>query len=125
MKITVDVYDMKERFVAMDRDYYTFEGLESLLDYYDEIDENMELDAIAICCDCTEYGEGAACSFDDLINEYGYKYPVEEYKEDNEDNDIEENEFDKTEYIAMLVEVLENETTVLHVANGNYIVFAF
>lgn len=112
MKITVDVYDMKERFVAMDRDYYTFEGLESLLDFYNEIDENMELDVIAICCDCTEYGEGAACSFDDLISEYGYKYPVEEWL----DNDL---------YIDSLVERLEDETTVLHVANGNYIVFAF
>lgn len=122
MKITVDVYDMKERFVAMDRDYYTFEGLESLLDYYDEIDENMELDCIAICCDCIEYGEGAACSFDDLINEYGYKYPVEEWLEDNA---LEENEFDNDLYIDSLVERLEDETTVLHVANGNYIVFAF
>ena len=122
MKITVDIYDMKERFVAMDRDYYTFEGLESLLDYYDEIDENMELDVIAICCDCTEYGEGAVCSFDDLINEYGYKYPVEEWLEDNA---LEENKFDKDLYIDSLIERLEDETTVLHVANGNYIVFAF
>lgn len=122
MKITVDVYDMKERFVAMDRDYYTFEGLESLLDYYNEIDENMELDCIAICCDCTEYGERAACSFSNLINEYSYKYPVEEYKEDN---DIKENDFEESDYIAALVEVLEDETTVLHVENGNYIVFAF
>lgn len=122
MKITVDVYDMKERFVAMDRDYYTFEGLESLLNYYDEIDENMELDCIAIYCDCTEYGEGAACSFDDLIDEYGYKYPVEEWLEDNS---LEENEFDNDLYIDSLVERLEDETTVLHVANGNYIVFAF
>lgn len=122
MKITVDIYDMKERFVAMDRDYYTFEGLESLLNYYNEIDENMEFDAIAICCDCTEYGNGAACSFTDLIDEYGYKYPVEEYKEDN---DIEENGFDEIEYIAALVEVLEDYTTVLQASNGNYIVFAF
>lgn len=122
MKITVDVYDMKERFVAMDRDYYTFEGLESLLDFYNEIDENMELDVIAICCDCTEYGEGAVCSFDDLISEYGYKYPVEEWLDDNA---LEENEFDNDLYIDSLVERLEDETTVLHVANGNYIVFAF
>ena len=42
-----------------------------------------------------------------------------------EDNDIEENEFDETEYIAALVERLEDETTVLHVPNGNYIIFAF
>lgn len=122
MKITINVYDMKERFIAMDRDYYTFEGLESLLNYYDNIDENMEFDAIAICCDCTEYGNGAACSFSNLISEYGYKYPVEEYKEDN---DIEDSEFDETEYIAALIEALEDYTTVLEVSNGNYIVFAF
>lgn len=122
MKITVDVNDMKERFEALDRDYYTYEGLEALLDYYDEIDENMEFDAIAICCDCTEYGDGAACSLEDLKDEYGYKYPVEEWLEDEA---LEENEFDNDEYMAALVERLEDETTVLHVSNGNYIVFAF
>ena len=122
MKITVDVYDMKERFEALDRDYYTYDGLEALLDYYDEIDEHMEFDAIAICCDCTEYGEGAACSVDDVVNDYGYKYPVEEWLEDNA---LEENEFDTDLYIDSLVERLEDETTVLHVSNGNYIVFAF
>ena len=56
-----------------DRDYYSVNGLDALLEYYDEIDENMEFDPIAICCDCTEYGEhGAARSFSDMINDYGY-----------------------------------------------------
>lgn len=122
MKMTVDAGMMKEMFLNYDRDYYSFSGLETLIDYYDEIDPEMEFDPIAICCDCTEYGENAACSFDCLISDYGYKYPVEEYKKDN---DIEENEFDETEYITALVERLEDETTVLHVPNGNYIVFAF
>ena len=122
MKMTVDAGMMEELFVNYDRDYYSFSGLETLLDYYDEIDPEMEFDPIAICCDCTEYGENAACSFDCLISDYAYKYPVEEYKEDN---DIEENEFDKTEYITALVERLEDETTVLYVPNGNYIVFTF
>lgn len=122
MKMTVDAGMMKEMFVNYDRDYYSFSGLETLLDYYDEIDENMEFDPIAICCDCTEYGENAACSFDNLISDYGYKYPVEEWLEDNA---LEENEFDTDLYIDSLVERLEDETTVLHVSNGNYIVFAF
>lgn len=122
MKITVDANDMKERFEALDRDYYTYEGLEALLDYYDEIDENMEFDPIAICCDCTEYGNGAVCSLEGLKNEYGYKYPVDEWLEDNA---LEENEFDNDEYMAALVERLEDEITVLHVSNGNYIVFVF
>lgn len=120
---TIDVYDMKDEFVKMNRDYYSFSGLEALLEFYNEIiDEHMELDCIAICCECTEYGEGAAYSFSDLINDYGYNYTVEEYKEDN---DIETSEYDETEYIAALVEVLEYHTTVLKCSNGNYIVFEF
>ena len=122
MKITVDAGMMKEMFAKYDRDYYSFPGLETLLDYYDEIDPEMEFDPIAICCDCTEYGENAACSFDDLISDYGYKYPVEEWLDDNA---LDENEFDNELYIDSLVERLEEETTVLHVPNGNYIVFAF
>lgn len=122
MKMTVDAGMMKEMFVNYDRDYYSFSGLETLLNYYNEIDENMEFDPIAICCDCTEYGENAVCSFDDLISDYGYKYPVEEWLEDNA---LEENEFDNDLYIDSLVERLEDETTVLHVPNGNYIIFDF
>ena len=119
----LNVYDMKDEFVKMNRDYYSFSGLEALLEFYNEIiDENMELDCIAICCDCTEYGEGAACSLSALIDDYGYNHTVEEYKEDN---DIETSEYDETEYITALVEVLERYTTVLQCSNGNYIVFEF
>lgn len=120
MKITVTVDLMKERFMKMDRNYYSWEGLESLLDYYDEIDENMELDVIAICSDCTEYGENCTCSFDDLIRDYGYKYTEEEYMEDNCYS-----EYDEEDYITALIEKLEEYTTVLHISNGNYIVFEF
>ncbi len=122
MKITIDAYDMKERFIAMDRDYYTIEELETLIDFYDEINPEMEFDLIAICGDCTEYGENAVCSFNDLISDYGYKYPVEEWLEDNA---LEKSEFDNDLYIDSLVERLEYETLVLHVSNGNYIVFDF
>ena len=120
MKMTVDIYDMKAKFVALDRDYYTFAGLEALLDYYDQVDENMEFDPIKICCDWIEYGDGAACSFDDLVDDYGYLYPAEEWLEDNG-----ESEFDKDLYVDSLVKRLEDKTTVLYLPNGNYIVFAF
>lgn len=119
---TINVYDMKNEFIKMNRDYYSISGLEALLDFFNEIDGNMELDCIAICCDCTEYGEGAVCSLSDLINDYGYNYTVEEYKKDN---DIETSEYDEIEYIAALVEVLEYNTIVLKCSNGNYIVFEF
>lgn len=113
---------MQNRFAACGRDYYSWEGYEALLAYYNDIDPNMELDAVAICGDCTEYGEDACCSFDDLINDKGYAYPIEDYKADN---DIEtDDEFDQDDYIVALVKKLEQRTTVLHVSNGNYIIFA-
>lgn len=117
MKTTVTVDDMKAKFVALDRDYYTYDGLEALLDYYDRVDENMEFDPIAICCNWTEYGDGAVLSFDDLVNDYGYLYPSEEWLEDNGA------EFDKDLYVDSLVKRLEDKTTVLHLPNGNYIVW--
>lgn len=122
MKKTLNVYDLKKEFVEADRDYYSLDGLEALLDYYNEIDENMELDVIAICCDCTEYGENTVCSFEDLKNDYGYLYPVDEWLDDN---NLSENEFDIDNYIKSLVEVLEEKTAVLYISNGNYIVFSF
>lgn len=123
MKITVDAGMMKEMFANYTRDY-SFSGLEALLDYYDEIDPEMEFDLIAICCDCTEYGENATCSFNDLISDYGYKYPVEEWLEEWTENEFEESEFDN-DYIDSLVERLKDETIVLRVSNGKYIVFDF
>ena len=122
MTKTLNVYDMKDEFIKMNRDYYSFSGLEKLLEYYNMNNKNMELDCVGICGDYTEYGEEAAFSFSDLINEYGYEYTVEEYKEDN---NIEESEYDEIKYIAALVKVLECYTTVLQCSNGNYIVFDY
>ena len=122
MKMTVDAGMMKEMFVSCDRDYYSYSGLETLLDYCDEIDENIEFDPIAICCDCSEFGENCALSFSDLINDYGYLYPVDEWLDDNA---LTENEFDDDLYMDSLIEQLEDYTTILRVPNGNVIVFAF
>ena len=48
MKFTIDAAMAKRIFEQYSRDYYSIEGIESILDYYNEIDENMEFDAIAI-----------------------------------------------------------------------------
>lgn len=121
MKMTVNAWDAKRILGDYDRDYYSMNGIDALLEYYDEIDENMEFDPIAICCECTEFGaHGAACSLADLVNDYGYIYTVADWKQDA---GLEE--YDERSYITALVEALEERTTVLHVYNGNYIVFAF
>lgn len=50
------IYDLRDRFIAYDRDYFSLDGLE----YIEEVlsgdeDELVELDVIGICCDFTEY----------------------------------------------------------------------
>lgn len=122
MKKTLTTYDLKEAFVEADRDYYTLEGLEALLNYYDGINENMEFNVDEICSDCAEYGNNAACTFQDLVGDYRYLYPIKQYLEDER---LSESEFSLSEYIKSLVEVIEEKTRVLHISNGNYIVFIF
>lgn len=74
MKITIDVSTMQNHFAACGRDYYSWEGYEALLAYYNDIETD--------------------------------------------------DEFDQDDYIVALVKKLEQRTTVLHVSNGNYIIFA-
>ena len=114
--------ELQKEFQEYDRDYYSLDGYEALLMFYDEIDEDMELDVIAICGDCTEYGKFSSCDFQDLINDYDYIYTKEEYLSDN---DIDEKDFNEDEYISELINKLENKTDVLHLSNGDYIIFSF
>ena len=114
--------DLRKEFVDYDRDYYSLDGYDALLNFYDEIDENMELDVIAICGECTEYSDDATCDIDDMIGDYGYIYTKEEYLSDN---DITSEDFDQEDYISELINHLEDKTTVLRLKNGGYIIFSF
>lgn len=113
MKMTIDTNIMFQTFKDWNRDYYSFDGCAALLDFYDEIDPEMEFEPVAICCDCTEYGNGCACSFGDLFSDYGYLLDDDDDQSDDEPR------------LENLVETLDNYTAVLRVENGNYIVFSF
>ena len=114
--------DLRKEFVDYDRDYYSLDGYDALLNFYDEIDENMELDVSAICGECTEYSDYATCDIDDMIGDYGYIYTKEEYLSDN---DITSEEFNQEDYIIELITRIEHRTTVLKLKNGGYIIFSF
>ena len=47
-------------------DQFSYEALNALYDYLDEIGEDYELDVIAVCCDFTEYD-----SIDSFNSDYG------------------------------------------------------
>lgn len=93
---------------------YSWDGVKTLLDYYDEIDERMEFDACSIMGEWTEYG----CSFgecftrDDLITDYGYLLE----REDDED---------ELDYAERLAHELERHTTVLYTNSCTCLVAAF
>ena len=114
--------ELRDEFGKYDRDYYSLDGYDALLNFYDEIDENMELDVIAICGECTEYSNYATCNLDALIGDYGYIYSQEEYLSDN---DLTAEEFEQEDYIAELINRIEKRTTVLKLKNGGYIIFSF
>lgn len=62
MKQTITFNDFSQAFANKDRnDKFSVEGQRALFDYFEEVDENMELDVIAICCEYSEdtYGDVA------------------------------------------------------------------
>lgn len=90
------------------KDNFSFEGLQALYEMLTENEEGIggELDVIAICCDYAEYTETEA------LLEFGYLF---------DDNNIDEDDRD----FKALIEILQDETLVLVLDNGNIIVQAF
>lgn len=122
MKITVDAAMMKEMFVNYGRDYYTMEALETLLEWYDKIDENMEFDVIGICCDWNEYGDTPCLTWDDFLSDYSYV--LERYESDRIEWDDHIDELDKEEKVDLLIDLLDDVTTVIRLRNS-VLVMAF
>ena len=76
MKCTLDFSDFCEAFRRFDRlENFSREGLELLFDYLEELDPDMELDVIALCC---EYCED---TLEDVIS--SYSIDVEDMDEDD------------------------------------------
>lgn len=101
--IFMDAFRQSDR-----KDNFSYEGLSALYEMLTEDEDGIgeELDVIAICCDFTEYDEGEA------ISQFGYLF---------DDNDVNEDDRD----FKALIELLQDETLVLVLDNGNIIVQAF
>ena len=92
-----DVYTLQNEFVKANRDYYSLEGYEALLNLTDEIGD-IELDPIAISCEFTE------ASKDDIIADYGYMM-TEDEKNDN----------------VLFLDFLNYHTWAVELENGSYL----
>jgi hypothetical protein len=98
---TITEWDFVNAFDKMDRsENFSVAGRKALFDFLEEVNPDMELDPIAICCEFSEYED---------INELKGDYPV---PEDCEDDDDALNHF-------------REETLVLELDNGGLVIQAY
>ncbi len=114
MKMTIDAGIMHDMFKAWDRDYYTYEACEALINWHDEVDPDFDFDVIAVCCDWSEYGDTPCLTWKNFMDDYGYLL-------DEDDIDDDASCEEKRE---ALIDILENKTTVLRLSNS-VLVMAF
>ena len=117
MKKEINVYEFAQEFKEMNRDYFSYEGYEALFEYYDDF-EDFNLDVIAICCDVSEYGE------EELKENYKHLLSFDGFKEENKDIYTTEEELNE-EYLNALVEELEQNTTIIRLSNGSFLVWEY
>ncbi len=71
MKTTVYFSEFCDYFRKIRPDNFSYQGLQSLFDYLEDIDPDFELDVIAICCDFSED------SFENIADQYGIELDAE------------------------------------------------
>ena len=81
---------------------FSYEALELLFDYFEDVNPDMELDVVAICCDYTE---------DDAVSIAG-----------NYDIDI--TDMDEDEALEAVQDYLNNNTSVIGTTSTGSIVYA-
>ena len=73
---TINLYQFRDAFQRMDRKNFSYEGLEVLFDFFEEV-EDYELDVVAICCNYTEETPEV------IAQEHGIELSNEEDEEQN------------------------------------------
>ena len=97
MQKTITSYDFEQEFRNADRyDQFGYEALYALYDYFEELDPNMELDVISICCDYS------VDSWQDIAEQYSIDI-----------TDSEGNAMDEDDAIDAVRDYLNNNTCIV------------
>lgn len=106
----MDKFDMQREFKKFDRDYFSLDGYQAILDFFEECDcgKATDLDVIAICCDFSEE------SIEYIYDEYSNIDRIADTKNDN--GDIDENAF---------MDALNYHTWAIRLDNGNVLYMQF
>lgn len=110
VKTILSATDLEREFKEMDRDYYSIEGYQALINLFEETDcgQPTELDVIAICGDFNEE------SYEDIIDEYDNIEEIAECRDEDGDIDTEK-----------LMDALNYHTWAQDLGNGNILYQAF
>ena len=101
-------YQFQNEFKAHGRDnQFSYEGLELLFDYLEEIDSASELDVIGLCCDYSE----------ETPVDIARNYSIDLNDADPESDDYEE------QCVAAVLAHLEDNTSVVGVTSSGSIVY--
>lgn len=100
----IDVYDFKQLARNSRLSSFSEDALESMFDFYEETDADVDYDPVAFNCEWTEL------TGEELIEQYSYLLDSDE-----EEEDIEES----------IVSELKTRTTLFELNNGNYLVHEF
>lgn len=107
MKMTISTSEFIQAFADHGReDNFSREGLVHLFDYLEEIDPDMELDVISICCGFEEL------ELVDLPDEYGYLL-------DSQETGVDAESLDMNEWVSILA---DRTTVIWH--DENSVLFA-
>lgn len=70
VKQTINVYAFRDAFNTLRPNNFTYDGLTALYDFLDEVDPELELDVIGLCCEFTEYKDLTEFHADYGLTEY-------------------------------------------------------
>lgn len=107
---TFDANDLLEEFKAWNRDYFSYEACEELINLFEECDcgTNTELDIVALCCDFTEADP------QDIYEDYNNLDDIADCLLDEQDEpdgtDVDEDK---------LLDALNYHTWAVQLSNGN------
>lgn len=77
MKTTITLSDFRYNFYRSERkEQFSYDALGAIFEHLEEMDCELELDIIAICCDFTEYED-----INEVKKEYDFIDDLEELKE--------------------------------------------
>lgn len=98
MKLSIDTAsEFRNQFIAYNRDNFSCQGYELLFEHFEDIDPDMVLDVIAVCCDYTE----------ETAEEIARNYSIDLNDADPEADDYED------QCRAAVREYLDHHTTVV------------